>query len=239
MSAFTSTVDHMPCDGDVVAKAQQAERLDALLFAYPWLGYHGIDTDNDWPACRYDETWRCCQWLSGIPRTKRPGVSSYWLKHVIEDATNGYIANGSMIAAAALMGIEVKPWGNSPNAAIAISRPGMDAAIRVRSRRATLRDLTVLEPRLKALASAATLYKQKARYASMACANDRWYGHHEWEGNGLRKQLIELVGWEAHNPLLRTSYAYDLAYQRIYAKLPDCRNCACVDARWALREVQP
>jgi hypothetical protein len=52
------------------------------------------------------------------------------------------------------------------------------------------------------------------------CANHVWV-------DVLKPQLLELVGWEARNPELRTSEAYDLAYDVIYEALPACRNCGC------------
>ena len=54
------------------------------------------------------------------------------------------------------------------------------------------------------------------------CANRIWY-------DGFKPRLVALVGWErdAGPKLLRTSAAYDVAYQTIYGALPDCRDCAC------------
>ncbi len=210
-------------------QGEQAKRLDELLLANSHLGYSGFGLGNDWPACRYDEVWRCTVWLSGInARTQRSGVSSYWLKHVIEDATKGYISNGSMIAAAALLGIPVNRYSNSLNAAIGIPKTHVMAAIRISKESATLRDLMLLEPRLKALSAAAREYKRGAKASGLVCANARWYGYFEWEGKGLRKPLTGLVGWTAQNHLLRSSHAYDVAYKRIYAMLPHCKGCTCL-----------
>lgn len=53
------------------------------------------------------------------------------------------------------------------------------------------------------------------------CANEWWYER------GFRDQLSLLVGWHARNPRLRSDGAYDLAYDRLYGLLPNCRGCLC------------
>jgi hypothetical protein len=55
------------------------------------------------------------------------------------------------------------------------------------------------------------------------CANEVWYAQ-----GGLRDRLTELVGWGAQNPVLRTSEAYDVAYNKVYGALPDCKDCHCL-----------
>ncbi len=50
------------------------------------------------------------------------------------------------------------------------------------------------------------------------CANRLWY-------HRVKPLVVELAGYEAQNPKLRTTRAYDIAYQTIYKALPDCRNC--------------
>jgi hypothetical protein len=52
------------------------------------------------------------------------------------------------------------------------------------------------------------------------CANDIWYDE-------IKPVLVKLVGWSARNPALRTTEAYDVAYQYLYNLLPDCRDCGC------------
>lgn len=49
------------------------------------------------------------------------------------------------------------------------------------------------------------------------CANRAWYG----PGN-YRSILSSLVGYSACDPRLRTEKCYDIAYDRLYAALPDC-----------------
>lgn len=60
------------------------------------------------------------------------------------------------------------------------------------------------------------------------CANRVWYML-----GGLKENLCDLVGWTARrsNPILKTSAAYDVAYKKIYAALPDCRDCWCLQCR--------
>jgi hypothetical protein len=64
--------------------------------------------------------------------------------------------------------------------------------------------------------------------ASWFCANAVWYGHEGWPG--IKPRLMCLVGWEAEKwgvARLRTTEAYDLAYDTLYTLLPDCRSCRC------------
>jgi hypothetical protein len=84
----------------------------------------------------------------------------------------------------------------------------------------TFEELCELEPGLLTLYRRAKGVKDDRRKRSF-CANAVWYGR-------FKPVLCRLVGWEARNPTLRTSEAYDLAYDTIYAALPDCRNCFCL-----------
>jgi hypothetical protein len=52
------------------------------------------------------------------------------------------------------------------------------------------------------------------------CANDWWYGR-------FKPRLVKLVGFGADEPELRTTEAYDVAYDALYEQLPDCRSCRC------------
>lgn len=204
-------------------KAAIAERLDAFLLETPALGYGGFGAHNDWPPCRHDEVWRAAVWLSGFQRVDhKKGCSSYWLKHVAEKATNGYVGNGSMIAAALLSGIQVNRLPKSPNAAIGVPLPAVKAASYINDGTATFRDLTVIEPRLKSLASDARTFKKMSVGRHRVCANEFWY-----RDDGLKDRLCALVGWESDNPILRGEHAYDVAYSAIYKMLPHCKNCGC------------
>jgi hypothetical protein len=60
------------------------------------------------------------------------------------------------------------------------------------------------------------------RWAQRSCANDIWY-----RPGGLKQRMANLVGHGARNPALKSSEAYDVAYEHLYALLPDCRNCWC------------
>jgi hypothetical protein len=55
------------------------------------------------------------------------------------------------------------------------------------------------------------------------CANEHWY-----VSPGFRARLYHLAGWHAEKPELRTSQAYDIAYDHLYALLPNCRKCRCI-----------
>lgn len=54
------------------------------------------------------------------------------------------------------------------------------------------------------------------------CADREWF-----RDGGFRDQLKELVGFKRQDkPVrLRTAKAYEIAYQKIYHALPDCRCC--------------
>lgn len=56
------------------------------------------------------------------------------------------------------------------------------------------------------------------------CANYVWY-----RPGGLKERLSQLVGWgvASPDPMVRSSEAYDLAYDILYNALPDCRDCGC------------
>lgn len=55
------------------------------------------------------------------------------------------------------------------------------------------------------------------------CANHVWYGEY-------KQEICDLVGWQAksNNPIIKTSKAYDIAYDKIYAVLPPCKDCNCM-----------
>ena len=53
------------------------------------------------------------------------------------------------------------------------------------------------------------------------CANLVWYEQ-------IKPRLAELVGWDATKKELRTSFAYDVATNRLYERMPECRNCNCL-----------
>jgi hypothetical protein len=52
-------------------------------------------------------------------------------------------------------------------------------------------------------------------------------GYGDYWHFGIKDRVVELAGDHARNPHLRSSEAYDLAYEQIYQALPDCRRCAC------------
>lgn len=75
--------------------------------------------------------------------------------------------------------------------------------------------LCELEPRLLELYNEAKSYKPVPGF----CANHIWYRY-----GGLKSQLCHIVGWDAIDPRLQTSEAYDVAYETIYGALPDCQH---------------
>lgn len=84
------------------------------------------------------------------------------------------------------------------------------------------RKLVDLEPRLLELAKRA-LEADATR--EDFCANAVWHGY--GGHRGLKPPLAELVGWGAAiyaPPLLKTSRAYDVAYETGCQALPDCKQ---------------
>lgn len=64
-----------------------------------------------------------------------------------------------------------------------------------------------IEPRLEAM------FREACQ--ATECANRVWYSR-------LKPRLCRLVGFMAQDPLLKSADVYDVAYQTIYAALPDC-----------------
>lgn len=83
----------------------------------------------------------------------------------------------------------------------------------------TWAQVSAMEPRLAGLLDTARLVDGSGDHF---CANRVWYGT-------FKPALCELVGWgRKQSPYaLTTSGAYDVAYETIYAALPDCRGCWC------------
>ncbi|MER3501173.1 MAG: hypothetical protein C4295_06790 [Candidatus Fervidibacterota bacterium] len=104
----------------------------------------------------------------------------------------------------------------------------------------TWEELVAIEPALRSLEEEARAYakvdalkRQLLRYAPLlppevhrwaehTCANYLWYRR-----GGLKERLSDLVGYGARNPALRSEEAYNVAYDYLYALLPNCRNCCC------------
>ena len=97
----------------------------------------------------------------------------------------------------------------------------------------TWETLVADEPRLANLLARAQMIVDTGDTAYF-CANSAWYGYGHYEGRGLKSRLSELVGWGRPKPnagmgYLNESPAYDVAYETVYAVLPDCRGqCSCM-----------
>jgi len=90
-------------------------------------------------------------------------------------------------------------------------------------RKPTWKALVKTEPRLAVLLKEAQGVDGSGHHF---CANRVWY-----QRQGLKDRLCRLVGWDVKGrgiPLLATEGAYDVAYDKIYAALPDCRDCVCM-----------
>ena len=84
----------------------------------------------------------------------------------------------------------------------------------------TWEKLMQLEPRLRDL-------WQEAQHADFCggrfCSQDAW--------RAIKLRLVEIVGHcrSDFHPILGTSAAYELAYDRLLEAVPSCRGCACDD----------
>lgn len=77
--------------------------------------------------------------------------------------------------------------------------------------------LAIAEPRLFELESEVIGYVSEAdKLGQNFNPNDKWYGFGAHKGEGIKPELITLVGYSAINPELRTSAAYDTAYQYLF-----------------------
>lgn len=90
----------------------------------------------------------------------------------------------------------------------------------------TWKKLVELQPPLEGLLNAAKAIKDD-KSKSYFCANEIWYEM------GFKEVLRNLVGNEITTriygmEIIYTSEAYDLAYDKIYNTLPNCRNCICI-----------
>lgn len=77
------------------------------------------------------------------------------------------------------------------------------------------------EPALAALQQEAQAVQDEGGHSF--CANRTWYIH-------FAPRLAALVGPQANtsDSILRTRQAHTVAYQHLFALLPDCRNCICI-----------
>ncbi|MDE3073880.1 MAG: hypothetical protein KGJ86_00500 [Chloroflexota bacterium] len=83
--------------------------------------------------------------------------------------------------------------------------------------------LVALEPRLQDLYQEARAYRRPQD--TPWCGLAFWYGDGPYRGHGLKARMCALVGFGAPKsapPELRTSAAYDVAYQKLLDALPDC-----------------
>ena len=67
-----------------------------------------------------------------------------------------------------------------------------------------------LERRMKA-------HARRHRHDEDYCANRVWYGRY-------KPEMVELAGWSAASPTLKSSAAYDDIYDYLYHLLPDCNH---------------
>jgi hypothetical protein len=99
------------------------------------------------------------------------------------------------------------------------------APMNVKAKPLTWAQMVAIEPRLAALLAEIRKIKDDKRKPAF-CANMRWYDG-TYDRSSLKGRLLYLAGFHAAKEELRTMEAYDLAYDKLYSVLPDCRNCQC------------
>lgn len=57
------------------------------------------------------------------------------------------------------------------------------------------------------------------------CANSAWYGR-TGRGPSLRSRVVTIADKAVHRS--GPQRVYDLIYDAVYQKLPDCKNCGCL-----------
>ena len=84
----------------------------------------------------------------------------------------------------------------------------------------TWTELVRREPKLQKLL--AEIRRIRPKPGRPFCANRHWFELYDW-------RLDKLVGWHTNHPdpEMRTSRAYDTAFEVLYEALPDCRDCGC------------
>ena len=83
-------------------------------------------------------------------------------------------------------------------------------------------ELCEIEPRLKNLETAviafvAKTYKQGEKYDP----DEKWYGFGKYRGEGIKPEMMRLVGFSAENPKIASSADYDTAYSYLYLLISD------------------
>jgi hypothetical protein len=77
-------------------------------------------------------------------------------------------------------------------------------------------ELALIEPKLRELESAVITYVADAFIKKDFDTNDKWYGIGKHHNEGIKAEMATLVGYSADKPALRSSAAYDIAYQYLY-----------------------
>ena len=87
--------------------------------------------------------------------------------------------------------------------------------------RLSYRELEARDDRLVALRRRVEAVRRSA--GGPFCPHTHWFGR---SGGDFKRQLVDIIGWHSANPdaALRTSDAYEVAYQHLYHLLPDCRH---------------
>jgi len=96
-------------------------------------------------------------------------------------------------------------------------RPNPERDTNPSSKRLTYNELEQREPRLTELHRRIVATRPGPDF----CANATWF-----RPGGYKAQLLAIIGNISDNEdaALRTASAYDVAYQTLYRRLPDCRH---------------
>lgn len=89
-------------------------------------------------------------------------------------------------------------------------------------------DLVRIEPRLGEMLKEIQSIKDDGTAPSF-CANAQWYRSPGEGEDSFKDRLVAMAGWHAQSsdPEIRSDLAYNVAYEKLYEALPNCRNCGC------------
>lgn len=87
----------------------------------------------------------------------------------------------------------------------------------------TWEEIIAVEPKLDAMYQEAVKHREQGVRSEQDCPNVVWY-----KRGGIKSRFVELVGNWCRKPEIGTTWAYDVAYDKIYNALADCSENCCL-----------